>query len=900
MIEVIISGVVTGSLYAVAGLALLSVYRVSRVLNFSLGGLGAVAGYVASELASKSLPYPLVLVIAIATGAALGAITEVLVARPLARRDPLTIAVGTLGMLLILQGILGAHFGYTPISLSAPWVSKRHIALGSVHISLAQIFVVAVATLATLAMIFLVNHTRLGLAMRATSSGPLTAQLLGVRISVARLAAWTIGGAFGALAAMLVTPLTYLAPTSFTTFLITAFGAIVLGGFLNTAGVIVGAILFGVGMNLLLTYVSPGLPNTFVFLAIGVVLLVRPYGLFGRGENDVPEPSIARPSSTTRSAHLPAAGSAAPTSGIARLLSPRNIRIGIYGVILAVLVLVPELVQVSQTVLLASALATGLAVFGLNVLIGHAGLVSLGQNGFIAIGAYTAAIATTDRHWPVIVALLAAVAVSAVAGLIIGLPATRLSGIYLAVFTLAFGFSVSELVLRFQHLTGGASGKAFTVPNWLIATNRQYWFVLAVVAVVGAGTIALVRSRVGRAWRAVRDSEDGASALGLSPMLTKLSAFTFSAALAGLSGGLGALLVGYVSVTTYDVFLSVYLIVAVTIGGTASIGGGLLGALFITEVPRYTSGLGITPDVAFGVVLVIALVLAPLGVPALARSLCTEAIAVVRGRRRIHWDRLHRSVTVPPAAVPSTDGEAAALLELRGVSAGYGLGTVLHDLDLSIRSGEVVALIGANGAGKSTVLRTISLMIPRTEGQILWNGQPIEQGLGRSTSVVARGGVAHVPENRGIFPDLTVSENLAMGDFGRRKSTATGRDELLSDVLMQFPKLRERAKQRAGTLSGGEQQMLAIARALMTEPDLLMLDEPSLGLAPLVRSQVFAMIAEIAARGTSILLVEQNARAALAISDRAYVISGGTVVLRGPSEDLLRDDALASAYLAVK
>jgi branched-chain amino acid transport system ATP-binding protein len=370
---------------------------------------------------------------------------------------------------------------------------------------------------------------------------------------------------------------------------------------------------------------------------------------------------------------------------------------------------------------------------------------------------------------------------------------------------------------------------------------------------------------------------------------------------------LGALLVGYVSETTYDVFLSVYLIVAVTIGGSASIGGGVLGALFITEIPEYSSKVGgLNPDVAFGAVLAIVLIVAPFGLPALVRRLATQAIDLVRSSRREQRQRETPPVTAPASATVTreadarADDEIPALLELRGVAAGYGLGTILHDMNLSIGSGEVVALIGANGVGKSTVLRTISLMIARSQGEILWKGHPIEEALGRSASLVARGGLAHVPEGRGIFPDLTVSENLTMGEFGRRKSSTGGREELLAEVFEQFPRLRERAKQHAGTLSGGEQQMLAIARAMMTDPDLLMLDEPSLGLAPLVRSQVFAIIADIAARGKSILLVEQNARAALAVSQRAYVLSGGTVVLRGASEDLLRDDTLAEAYLAVK
>jgi branched-chain amino acid transport system ATP-binding protein len=277
------------------------------------------------------------------------------------------------------------------------------------------------------------------------------------------------------------------------------------------------------------------------------------------------------------------------------------------------------------------------------------------------------------------------------------------------------------------------------------------------------------------------------------------------------------------------------------------------------------------------------------------------------------WMRLVRSASAvsgsqrpqeAPAAVPDApagpEDPAGPLLELRGVVAGYGRGAVLHDIDLRIDKGEIVALIGANGVGKSTLLRAISQVIPLARGQIWWAGKPLAGLAGGSAAGVARAGVAHVPEGRGIFPDLTVAENLRMGRFARpshvRGETVAA---TLESVLEQFPNLRSRLRQRAGTLSGGEQQMLAIGRALMTEPELLMLDEPSLGLSPLLRTQVLEAVRAIADGGRSVLLVEQNARAALAISDRAYVLSGGRIAMAGPAAELRDNEDVARTYMAL-
>jgi branched-chain amino acid transport system ATP-binding protein len=232
------------------------------------------------------------------------------------------------------------------------------------------------------------------------------------------------------------------------------------------------------------------------------------------------------------------------------------------------------------------------------------------------------------------------------------------------------------------------------------------------------------------------------------------------------------------------------------------------------------------------------------------------------------------------------------VLRLEGLRAGYGPIEALRGLDLEVREGELVCLLGANGAGKSSTLRAISGLLRARGGRIVFDGREIH---GLEPSAILRAGIAHCPEGRRVFPHLTVEENLAMGAYVRRDRAAIAED--LERVCAHFPILAERRRQAAGTLSGGEQQMLAIARSLMARPRLILFDEPSLGLAPTVVETTFGIIADIRRRGTTVLMVEQNAYLALRMADRGYVMETGRIVLHGPARDLLHDDHVRAAYL---
>jgi len=232
------------------------------------------------------------------------------------------------------------------------------------------------------------------------------------------------------------------------------------------------------------------------------------------------------------------------------------------------------------------------------------------------------------------------------------------------------------------------------------------------------------------------------------------------------------------------------------------------------------------------------------------------------------------------------------ILQLKNLNIHYDAIHAIKGINLIIKKGEIVTILGSNGAGKTSTLKSISGLVPCSSGEIIFNGQPIHKWKAHK---IVQAGLAQSPEGRLIFPDLTVLENLEMGAYLRNDKSGIATD--MDYVSNLFPILKERASQLAGTLSGGEQQMLAIARAYMAKPILLLLDEPSLGIAPILVQTIFKAIKEINSRGTTILLVEQNAYAALKVADRGYVIQTGEMVMNGTSKDLIENEEIKKAYL---
>jgi branched-chain amino acid transport system ATP-binding protein len=232
------------------------------------------------------------------------------------------------------------------------------------------------------------------------------------------------------------------------------------------------------------------------------------------------------------------------------------------------------------------------------------------------------------------------------------------------------------------------------------------------------------------------------------------------------------------------------------------------------------------------------------------------------------------------------------MLKIENLNVYYGAIHALKGLDINVNEGEIVTLIGANGAGKTSTLRAVSGLIPIKSGTVTYDGKPITN---MAANEIVKLGMSHVPEGRRVFANLTVMENLELGAYLRKDKNGIKKD--LEMVFEKFPRLKERIAQRAGTLSGGEQQMLAMGRALMIRPKLILMDEPSMGLAPLIVKDIFSIIKEVNESGTTVLLVEQNAHVALSIAHRAYVLETGKIVLSGDAKELLNDDSVKNAYL---
>lgn len=232
------------------------------------------------------------------------------------------------------------------------------------------------------------------------------------------------------------------------------------------------------------------------------------------------------------------------------------------------------------------------------------------------------------------------------------------------------------------------------------------------------------------------------------------------------------------------------------------------------------------------------------------------------------------------------------MLKIEDLEVSYGAVQALRGISMEVNDGEIVSLIGANGAGKTTTLHAITGLVPIKSGSVIYDGHDLRK---TDPSRIVTMGLAHVPEGRQVFTRMTVAENLAMGAYFRKDKKAIADD--LERVYARFPRLKERAKQLAGTLSGGEQQMLAVGRALMGKPKMILMDEPSMGLSPLLVKEIFAIIREVNKQGITILLVEQNAKMALAISDRAYVLETGTITIEGDAKELLNDARVKKAYL---
>jgi len=548
--------------------------------------------------------------------------------------------------------------------------------------------------------------------------------------------------------------------------------------------------------------------------------------------------------------------------------------------------------------------AYALAAVGLNLLVGIAGQISLGHGAFMLIGGYTSAILTVKLELEPVVGVIASAVVTGVIGLLLGLPALRLHGHFLALATLSFGTAIPQLALKWEDVTGGAFGLH---PPKFPSDDAAYWVILAVLAIGTWLAYNIVQSRPGRALLALRETEVAAQAMGVNLAVSKTGIFALSAAYAGVAGALATHLSGYISPLSISPLVSFQLLASIVVGGLGSLPGAIIGGALVEWLPFAASRTpGLASVVEGGAIILIVLFL-PAGLSSASRFW-----------RRFLPTRATRVASAPAPAAPqlnntvmtattSSTTPGAALLEVRGLSVDFGGVHALQEVDFTVNSGSIHGLIGPNGAGKTTALNCISRLIDPSHGRIAFAGRELLQV---SPSAVAGLGISRTFQNVELCKGLPALDNVMLGLYHvirapavtyalrlpvARRAEDQARRRALD--LLDLLECREVAATRVNALSFGTQKRIELARALACEGKLLILDEPAAGLDSTERAALVDVIRRVRDAGVTILLVEHDMRLVMSLCDRVTVLDFGRVIADGAPGEVQHNPAVVAAYL---
>ncbi|MFD9406837.1 ATP-binding cassette domain-containing protein [Streptomyces sp. NPDC059989] len=911
----VLSGLVSGALYALLATGLVLSYSASGLFNFAHGATAYLCALTFYELHSglgwPAVPAALLVVLVLAPGLGWG--LDRLMFRRLAKVGETAQIVATIGLLVALPAAglwavellvdAGAPLKPAENQFGLPGVGPSparswQLAEG-VGIDSDQLITWVVTAVVAVALWVLMRHTRLGLQLRAAVDNRSLTELRGISADRLSSVAWMIASGLAGLAGVLATPLLGLSAHDFTLFLFVSATAAVIGRFASVPLAFAGGLGLGVLQNLVAGYASfaegiTGFRTAVPFLILfgGLLVLTRRVRTAGVAAVDIPPVDHLAGAPWARRWGVWAAG----------------------GVVLCVAFY--TVTTPFWSGLLAQGLAISLVFMSFTVVTGLGAMVSLAQGTFVTGAALVAGL-LMSRGWPFVAALAVGTCVAALLGALVALPALRLGGRSLALATLALAFLADQVLFQLRRLRNGDAGWSIPRPVFGpvdLSDDRALGVALVVLAAVcAAGLSALRNSPSGRAMLAVRSAPAAAMASGVSVLRTKLLLFTLSAGLAGFGGVMYASYNTRITATDFTAMTGLVWLAVVVAAGVRRPQYAVVAGLVFAVAPRvladYVTSSAHLPVILFG--------LAGLALANDPDGYC--AAIPVRWAKRRAAGPAGLSPTPPlpetgappqtpyvrSAPVPSNAGRAEIAvqrhssasqafgpdparpaLELRGITAGYDGGLVLHGVDLAVRRGEILAVLGPNGAGKSTACRVAAGLLPVTGGEVRIRGRDATRDGPVRRS---RAGVLLAPEGRGIFPALTIEENLAL--YLREPDARAA-------VYDRFPRLGERRGVAAGALSGGEQQMLALAPLLQRPPEVLIADEPSLGLAPRVVEEVYALLTELRDAGTALLLVEEKAAEILGIADTVAYLSQGRVSWCGPRAEV-EADRLTEAYLGM-
>ncbi|MFF8605945.1 ATP-binding cassette domain-containing protein [Streptomyces sp. NPDC015346] len=897
----VLSGLVSGALYALLATGLVLSYSASGLFNFAHGATAYLCALAFYELHSgfgwPAVPTALLLVLVVAPGLGWG--LDRLMFRKLARVGETAQIVATIGLLVALPAAglwvvellerAGApvqpaenQFGLPGVGPS-PAVSWQPV--DGVGVDSDQLITWVVTALVAAGLWVLMRHTRLGLLLRAAVDNRSLVELRGISADRLSSIAWMLSSGLAGLAGVLATPLLGLSAHDYTLFLFVSATAAVLGRFASVPLAFAGGLGLGVLQNLVAGYASFAEGVTgfrtavpFLILFAGLVVLARRRRAAGTAAADPPPADYLAGKGWGRRWGAWAAAGVLLGTAFYTVTTP------------------------FWSGILAQGLALGLVLMSFTVVTGIGAMVSLAQATFVTCAALVAGL-LMSRGWPFAAAAVAGTAAAALLGAVVALPALRLGGRSLALATLALAFLADQVLFQMGWLRNGDTG--WEIPRPVLGPldlgdDRALGVALVVLCGAVVWLLTWLRgSRWGRAVLAVRSAPEAAAASGVSVVRTKLLVFTVSAGLAGFGGVLLASYNTRITATDFTAMTGLVWLAVVVAAGVRRPQFAVVAGLVFAVVPhlmaQYVTDSAHLPVILFGLA-GLALANDPDGYCAAwpSRRAARRAAAGGGGTGGASaagpsapGGATDAAVVPAPAAAPpppSLEARPTAALELQGVRAGYGGAPVLNGVDLVLRAGEVLVLLGPNGAGKSTLCQVAAGLLRPTAGGVRVLGRE----AGRDTAVArARRGVRLAPEGRGVFAGLTIEENLSL-----QLPAAADRDA----VYTRFPALAARRTVPAGSLSGGEQQLLALAPLLQRPPTVLVADEPSLGLAPRVAEDVFRLLAELRARGAALLLVEEKAAEVLGTADTVAYLSQGRITWCGPRSEV-DTDRLTEAYL---